>query len=437
MDCIYAIPTHRPMLEKNVNDYFEEVSYAKKTFSKRVLLAFFEDSENYINKELINNISKKFPDIDYMYINRDDTRKVYDLIYEKLSFQAKKIFLKLYPNKNVNYGNIFNRIFIFALILKCDYICRRDSDVLIEEQNGEKIYPIKNELAFLGNQDKTNGKIIYICGGGYKETYNLDIESLIKSNGKDYSLVRKLFTCMSIPKEHHDDIINEEILNNNLPFKYDEIDFDSRAYPECGNVGIYKIYKYFPSASQDFILGSDYFFIDVSVHSKLDVVYHNRAVIHRHTKDRKQEYNKVYNYWKGFLMLIDSQVFYREFYEKYLDDKDFNDFTLINENVKQLINNMNKELIDNFVKNKTKRIIKLDECLNVLGESYDNQIREISKSLKNEYDFIIEFTNQSIKDHIDLIENWNEISTVASGISDITEIKELISNKLVEGNSYE
>ncbi len=428
---VYAIPTHRLMEKKNVRDYFTEVEYCIKTLNEECILVFFEDTEEYKSKEVINNVGKEYPKVNYMYINRNDTRKIFDIIFSQLSDNAKKIFKKIYPNENVNYGNIFNRIFIFSILLGAEKIIRRDSDVLIENTPKGKVFPIKNEINLLGKTN--NNKIIYICGGGYKEKYDLDIDSLIRNNGKDYSLVRELFSCMSIPEEHHDDIINEEILNNNIPFEKDNIDYDSKAYPECGNVGIFKLHEYFPSSCQDFILGSDYFFIDVAIHTKLNVVYHNRAVIHRHTKDRKSEYQKVYNYWKGFLMLIDSQIFYRNFYEKYLDNEDFNNYEYIHDNIKKITKNMELELNKYFKDDVYYRQQKMNECLKVLKKSDDNNIKEISEKLKDEFDFILNYTQKSIEEHIELIKNWKEICDVTRLISTTKEIEMFIDKKIING----
>nr|MBP3258703.1 hypothetical protein [Bacilli bacterium] len=431
MKSIYAIPTHRPIDENNLRDYFSEVDYAIQIMKKDCMLIFFEDTEEHVNEANILRISSMFPKVKYMYINRNDTRKIYDFIYMSLSSKAQTVFKEIYPNANVNYGNIFNRIFIFAILLGADIIVRRDSDVLIEEKDGIKLYPIINELNLLGTKD--NLKTIYICGGGYKGTYDLDIDSLIRDNGKDYSLVRKLFVCMSIPEEHHDDIINEEILNNNIPFEKDIIDYDSKSYPECGNIGLYKLFHYFPSPCQDFILGSDYFFIDVAVHSNLDVVYHNRAVIHKHTRDRKSEFSKVYNYWRGLLMLIDSQIFYRGFYEKYLDNNDYNDFAVIDNNVLRMTNDMKRELALFKTKN-SERIVKLNNFIEVLQESNDADVRKISSMLEKEYDNIIKYTNQSIELHIKLIKYWNEICKATIYTASRDDVKEYLENRIFGGD---
>lgn len=431
MKHMYAIPTHRPMPRENVEDYFGEVDYANKEFNEECILVFFEDTEEYVNLATINDVSKLFPAVKYMYINRKDTVFIYDNIIQNLTPNAKSIFKKMYPNENVNYGNIFNRIFIFSILLNIDYIHRRDSDVLFEDNKGKKIYPIFNEMKYLSTMD--NNKKVFVCGGGYKGKYDLDIESLVRDDGKDYSLVRKLFSCMSIPEEHHDDIIEEEILNNNIPFNKDLIDFDSKAYPECGNISIYKLHRFFPSPCQDFILGSDYFFIDVAVHAKLDVIYHNRAVIHKHTNDRKKEFFKVYNYWEGFLMLIDSQIFYRKFYETYLDTMDYNNFENDNYFMKELVIKMREEYESFKLNELNERKTKYFNTLAILKEADDLQIVDIANKLPNVIEEIISITNHSIEDHIKLIENWSEIVGTTEMISLKKEIQDFMLDKIMEG----
>lgn len=158
---IYAIPTHRKMDKKNINDYFSEVSYANEKFGQDCLLVFFEDVDENINLDEIKAIGENYKNVRFKYINRRDVVYIYDRIYKKLPQSSKDIFRKLYPGANVNYGNVFNRIFIFAILLGADKIHRRDSDVLIDiDVNNRKVYPIDIEMAYLGK--RANDRTIYI-----------------------------------------------------------------------------------------------------------------------------------------------------------------------------------------------------------------------------------------------------------------------------------
>jgi len=106
-----------------------------------------------INLDEIKEVAKKYKNVRYMYINRRDVVYIYDLIYNDLPQSSKDIFKKLYPGANVNYGNVFNRIFIFAILLGADKIHRRDSDVLIDiDVNENRVYPIDVEMTYLGKK---------------------------------------------------------------------------------------------------------------------------------------------------------------------------------------------------------------------------------------------------------------------------------------------
>lgn len=408
MKSMYVIPAHRKIEKQNFMDFFEEVRYINE--NEECPFVLFDDNDERVNYKQFCDFAKEYPQVGCYYVGRKEIDSMMNMVNSKLDEATRSIFNKLYCNKNVNYGNVFNRIFLFAVLLKCDCIHRRDSDVLLDrDKEGRCIYPIEIEKAYLGKKQKD--KIAYIVGGGYKGTYNLDIEGLIR-DGEDYTLVKELFLCMSIPEEHHEDIINEEIKGNNVEHSKDIVEVDSRAYPECGNVAIYKLFEFFPLPVQDWILGSDYFFIDVAVHTQLNVVYHNRAVVHKHTKDRKDCYDKIRNYWYGFLLLIDSQVFYRKFYENCLERINFNELLVMKTDIisKELSKEMQEfyvNFFDRFVEERKNMLIK---CISILKKSDDAMIKRIANDWgENDLQNIQHVTNQEIINHIEILNYWGAI----------------------------
>lgn len=407
-DFIYVVPTHRFVQQEFLEGFFKEVDFANNVMHYNGPLVLFEDNFENINKPALEEYKKKYPNVEVLYITRSVVIEVYDKIKNYLKANMKNIFEKLYPNCNVNYGNVFNRIFIFAQILKTDKIIRRDSDCLIDNNGTMDVFPINIELQRLGKQ--IDGKTVMIVGGGYKGKYNLDIEDLILPNN-DYTLVKELFTCMSIPEEHHDDIVNEEILGNNVPFVEDFIDNDSRAYPECGNVALYKLNEYFPAPTQDFILGSDYFFIDVAVHTKLNVTYHNRAVVHKHTSDRSATVKKIENYWFGFMELIDSQIFYRYFYDTVLEKYDFNNI-LYDQQVDIICNGMQEAYQHYTMEMMQIREQKQNELFKLLSKLTRKEIKECLSNLEIRKEEVYDINNREIQLHIDLIKYWKDFSNI-------------------------
>lgn len=422
-DHIYCIPTHREILPVFLDGFLSEVFYVNKKLRKSCPLIIFEDTDAEINKEKIAELKKAYPQLIVHYITRRQVVLVYDMISELLPKSCHNIFRRLYPNSNVNYGNVFNRIFLFAVLFGAKNIHRRDSDVLPDKRDdGKPIYPIEPEICNLARVRQ--GKTVYIVGGGYKGKYNLDIDDLIKEG--DYSLVRRLFSCMSIPKEHHDDIIQEEILGNNLIFEKDVVEYNSRSYPECGNISFYRIHEFFPSSTQDFILGSDYFFIETIIHARQNLTYHNRAVIHQHTPDRTACLEKIFNYWKGLMMLVDSQIYYRSLYEQYIDVADDASLSDLKNILSTIIHGM-KEFFPLFKKDYVlERQDKKEQLIKVLSESLNPVVRKVSNLLRNEIESVEQCTNQSIVEHIELLENWRTIIKTAKKLSKTTKMQNIL-----------
>ena len=193
---------------------------------------------------------------------------------------------------------------------------------------------------------------------------------------------------------------------------------------------MYKLHEYLPAPSQDFILGSDYFFIDVAVHTKLNVTYHNRAVIHKHTSDRSASKEKVRNYWYGLMQLIDSQIFYRHFYDSYLEKVNFNTYSQ-KQQVDYIVQNMQMAYQEFVEKFDDYREEKLSSLLNLLQKTTRPEIKNSILELTQTKTQIYNITNVSILEHIKLIETWQRVSNVISQISD-NYVSEVINKSKIE-----
>lgn len=419
---LYCVPTHRLISREIMKGFFEEVQFANNKYEVNCPLVIFEDSEEEIHKELLCKLGESYKNIDVYYITRNVVRSIYDEIASYLGESEKDIFGKLYPNTKVNYGNVLNRMFIFSFIFGAQSISRRDSDVIVRrEVDGKELFPIEYELKYLGN--KFNDKTVYVCGGGYNGKYGLDIESFVKGN--DYTCLKKIFTLMSIPEEFHDEIIEVDVLQNGGVFQ-DNIILDADNFPHCGNIGYYKMHEYFPCSPQDLVIGSDSFITELTALSKLNLALHSRAVYHKHTAERK-EYSNSKRYWLGFLMYIDNQTFYRCFYNRHIVDHDFN-----NDNFKDLskelsgeMNGLLGEMKKNFVDHRRK---KCSECIALLKQSSDENIVCIAEEFEAEgiIEEVIKTTNESVKQHAELIVCWEKVVDISKMLGERGEFKDII-----------
>lgn len=422
-DHIYCIPTHRVIENSNLNDFFLEVRYAN-SIKNNIPLVIFEDNDKQINKELISEYSKKYKDVNVVYITRETTKKIYDIIKSRLSDKAAESFELIYPNDHVNYGNVLNRIFVFADIMGADYITRRDSDILIEvDENGEKVYPVKYELDLLGK--KNNNVDITICGGGYKGEYSIDIGSFI--DGDDYSKIKKMYTCISIPEEYHNELIEKDILQ--ICDDQPEVVIGDVDFPHGGNIGIYNLHHFLPCSPQNDALGSDYFITEFSAFYGLGLAYHNRYVIHKHTKDRKKNYNEKKRYWKSFIAYVDAEIYYREFYKKYVKSDKYKGMSLVETSkflpidMAEFLMNFSSECFDI-------RTEKYRESLEFLSSSSDSEIKSIEEDFRNNKidSEIFAETKRSINNHIKLLSNWREVISVCDDIKKSDEITSILND---------
>ena len=112
-------------------------------------------------------------------------------------------------------------------------------------------------------------------------------------------------------------------------------------------------------------------------------------------------------------MLIDSQIYYRNFYEKYVDEVRFNE-VMSGDCLDNITESMNLFLHD-FSSNYSEiRQSKYHDCIALLESSSDDVISQVAIDLRSA-DFgkkVVSTTINSIYEHISLIKHWSEIVRV-------------------------
>jgi hypothetical protein len=405
---LYCVPTHRIIENKNLSDFLEEVVFANRITDNKIPFILLDDNRGEENRYRILKLKKHYKNVKYYYFDSKKIIEIYNYIKSELPDSIQSKFLSLYPKNNVNYGNTMNKMFIICMLFGADFLHRRDSDIQINyhHQSNERIFPIELELKYLSK--KINNKIVYIVGSGYNGKYDLDVDFLIK-NGNDYSLLKKFYQCLSIPSEHY-----QEMFGCRKQYKQDEIELNSRAYPECGNIAFYDVFKYLPASPTPYMLGTDYFTVEIVVETSLHLVYHNRTVFHKHTKCRYDNFQKILNYWKGVALSVDSQIIYRNFYNYFTEYiKNQPDIENISNKIGKELDTYFKDIITNFSGLDDLRSEKFNEFISLLKESgKDSLIYKAAIELKGMKDSILQHTNNSITEHADLLSVWPQIIKV-------------------------
>jgi len=418
----YYVPTNRTLGE-NLTGFCEELKYSQEKYNIEIPFVLIDDQKESNNYSLLADKAKKYRDIKFFYFSNERIKSIYDTIGKnlKLTTEFVKSFSALYPGSKPNYGNVFNRIFIIAILLGSDFIFRRDSDVHIQLLNGKYLFPIEIELKYLSKT--VDNKTVYIVGGGYNGKWGIDIDCFIRE--EDYSLVRDFFSCLLIPEEEHNEIIQMEILNNRT-FIEDQIIFNSAAYPDCGNCSYYNIFKYIPCSPSDYTIGTDYFLVEVGLNLGLNVGYHNRAVMHRYTSDRYESEEKLFNYWLGIAMLIDLKVLYKNYYRglRMIDFKINEKYDELNQIVFKTLSKFEKE-IDYYTEIRKE---KLNNFSLLLEKVNNDSFKKISNYIRINIENIIKHTDMNLHNHVNLIKIWRDIVGSIYKVRDSKEMQAVIFN---------
>lgn len=392
MKGVYFVPTNR-RLNENFIQFCDEVKHAILKHNEQIPFVVTDDMKKRENLEFIKQTAKQYPEIEFYYFDQKRMNDILLSLIEYMSEEKQNILKCLLPKEEINYGNTLNREFILTMLMGSDIMFRRDSDVWINSMDGKPLYPIDNEIEYLGKDGN------YIIGSGYTGKWGIDLDDIIKDG--DFSLYKDMMCCMNIPRDFMKYIIEDEFIR---PTHYNGewINFQSAAYPQCGNISFYKMFEGLPCSPVSEVIATDYFLQELCYELKFGIGYHARTVDHRHTKDRDDQKAKILNYWKRVAMWIDLENVYKSFVKhiKSFDTdssmKDLNHYVL------------------SYMKNTPIETKEIDDMRHEMYMNFVDVMRKVGLPIYNEVaDYLIEdeekihhFITQSKYIHEELMEVW-------------------------------
>lgn len=411
MERIYCIPTNR-RLDHCLNSYIKEVDFVNKKYNKNIPIVIIESKTGNVedfNKNLIKEVQVQYPNISIIHYTIEKQKKLFSKIF---TGELKKYF-SIFMSPEKNYGNAMNKIYLIAMHFNVDIFHRRDSDTfLLSDYSKEtkELFPLEIEIKYLGKKvDLLNNDIIKyksdyinelitVVGGNYYGEWNLDIKDFAK---KDFNYTYKLYELLGFDKEYIKEICDES-------FKFNPpIDFDTDILtlvttvndgknPDCGNMGMYKLFERYPMLPARNTLASDYFTMDTATALNSPSLHHNRSVFHTYSSERFI-YDSKRSYWEGVLKFADYFNLYSEIYE---------------------CNDIPKDNIEGFLASKTlsfkksdldkrkERLFKItDEFLMPFNDNY----KKLALELRNKIPYLIEELNKEYELHSNLILDWQKI----------------------------
>lgn len=318
---LFVIPTHR-LCKKAVVSSLEEAVILKEQ-KKEVKILVLDNGKKEIfqeNKKAIDNMQKY--GIDIYHFGMENIKKLINLIHKYCDISVDELMEMLYPDK-IDYGKIFNLLYLVSILVGAECIHRRDSDCFANELTEDK-YPIQVEKQFLGKyvneiknveiQEKIeydDDEKIYIVGGDYVGNWDLDTQVVNEANPDAMKYM------MSICG------ISEETIEHQFSMKYEEQEkynelpvlsnvFEVSQSPECGNISMCEIYKYIPNFVGENGMGFDNHTYFIGFQVKLPIIYHFNSISHIHDENRNNDID-IFRYWRGIAKMVDFDTYHLMF----------------------------------------------------------------------------------------------------------------------------
>lgn len=424
---LFVIPTHR-LCEKAVLSALDEVIILKEqTNDVRILVLDNSKDEIFKCNDMAIDEIRKRGFIIY-HFGMEQIRKLIILLSENSDISYDELMEMLYPDK-IDYGKIFNLLYIVAVVLGADNIYRRDSDCfanLLEE----KKYPVQMEKRFLGKNVhyisgiKVQEKIDYaqdeevcIVGGEYVGNWDLDTQVVNEANPE---AMKYMMLICGIPEESIKEQFNMKYEEQE---KYDEIPILSSVFevsqsPECGNISMHNIYRYVPNFVGENGIGFDNHTYFIGFQVKVPMIYHFNAISHIHDKNRNNDID-LFRYWRGIAKMVDFDTYHLLFINSgYFDVMCEHGYGLkaIKENYEVTLPDLLEKTMEQL--DRPTRIKRIETIANkVLKPTGIDLYVDIANYLEREKTNIIDELDYEYKLSIKIQRKWRKIIESAEKIS--------------------
>ncbi|WP_019912165.1 DUF6271 family protein [Paenibacillus sp. HW567] len=337
---MFAIPTNRLVLPAVQSVPIEMTSMRKRGIDPEELIILDNGPSQVVerNKRDLEALQKTTPIRIIHHDLNDQFEWIRDLA-EHGQWDVAELIRLLYPHpEEVDYGKVFNMLYLAAARYGRKVIHRRDSDCYTP-LGDESLYPVWGENQFIGKKvsevlhmadtcecltDELLTEEIWIAGSDYTGDWNVNLELLQQHNSQT---LNEFLTLLSIPPTRIPAYIDAKYRDNELNLRtrpllitcgqLPDIPEIVPHYPECGNIAMMEIFKWIPNFIGSRCIGFDYHTYILGALLKVPAVYHTKRIIHAHDYSRKQK-DATLNYFRGIAKLADYNLFITEFRNNYL-----------------------------------------------------------------------------------------------------------------------
>ncbi|WP_219852911.1 DUF6271 family protein, partial [Streptomyces solincola] len=299
-----TLPTHRPC-GAALAAIAEEAAYGAREFGAEVHLLVLDSSDAAARAEHRRVVAglPAAPGVVVHHLDEAAQRAfLRRAAAESGAAEPERLTALMLPD-GVSYGACTNRAFLLAEALGCASVHRRDSDSGYQRADGEPVFPIHQELAFLGRPaaeaaalasasrlgPEAAGRPVALAGGSFTGEMSVDLDEVRRLDPAVYAEV----VALSVPDQHPPlwrGKLVAEAFRGAEPFAGDHTTL-TRVSPtrvDMCNVALTReVYGRAPLPPARDTVGSDYFLLHLVFGARLPGVLHNRHIVNHHTGERR------------------------------------------------------------------------------------------------------------------------------------------------------
>lgn len=216
---------------------------------------------------------------------------------------AEKLLQALLPDA-VSYGAATNRLFLLAAYFGCSSLHRRDSDSRYQLYQGEKLFPIAQELRYIGiPADQAAAQVdqiiaapclptypVVLVGASYLGELSIDVAPMFARHAEAGYKIVGLFAPSHLPDAEKRRWVDDSYLHTGQTSFYQEKAELGHAHSfliDTCNLCFSQLQEVFPLPNACNTLGSDYFLMTLMNLAGLPAVHHHRHIENFYTPERR------------------------------------------------------------------------------------------------------------------------------------------------------
>ncbi|MER7699473.1 DUF6271 family protein [Streptomyces sp. NPDC096095] len=303
-----TLPTHRACAD-TIAAVGEEAAYGARRFGVDVHLLILDSSAAPVLAEHRKAVAALPPSagVTVHHLDEDEQRAFLREAIDRSGAAPRDRLLELMLPPGISYGACTNRAFLLAQALGCTSVHRRDSDSRYQRLEGEPVFPLHQELTYLGRraghvrESATRSKLppgaedrrVAVTGGSFVGEMSVDVAEIRDLAPDTY---REL-VGLSIP-EGYPEIWRGHLIDASFRGAGDTVFSGDRTtlaplspmHVDMCNIGLdHEVYSRVPLPPATDTIGSDYFLTHLVHDARLPGVQHNRHIVNFHTAERRTD----------------------------------------------------------------------------------------------------------------------------------------------------